>query len=271
MLNKVLSLSILTFLEGVRDRAIFGIGLFALAMMSVTLVVLGFFMRELDKVVVDINLSAISLAGLLVTFFLSINLMAKDIDKRTIYCVMSKPFSRAQYVWGKYIGILFIISTAFAVLTFCSSLTIVIAKMQYTNWFKAFSWIEYFKAVYASFLMFVVLNAFIIFFSSITSSSFLTLLFSICTYIAGQTIEEVVIYLKSAKGQEAQLSEFIQKMIDVLQYILPNLSVFDLKVQASHAIHLSLDYLLAITGYASIYSGILMIAASLIFSRRELS
>lgn len=80
-----------------------------------------------------------------------------------------------------------------------------------------------------------------------------------------------MIYLKSVKGQETQLSEFIQKMIDVLQYILPNLSVFDMKVQASHAIHLPLDYLLAITGYAAIYSGILMIAASLIFSRRELS
>ena len=271
MLAKILSLSILTFRDGVRDRAIFGIGLFSLAMMSVTLVIIGFFMRELDKVAVDINLSAISLAGLLLTFFLSINLMAKDIDKRTIYCVMSKPFSRAQYIWGKYIGILCIIIAAFSILTMCSSITIVLAKLQYANWFRSFSWIEYYKAIYASFLMFVVLNAFVIFFSSITSSSFITLLFSLCTYIAGQTIEEVVIYLKSGQGKETQISEFIHEMIDVLQYVLPNLSVFDLKVQASHAISLPLDYMFGITGYAAIYSVILMIAASLIFNKRELS
>jgi len=271
MLAKILSLSMLTFRDGVRDRAIFGIGLFSLTMMSITLVVIGFFMRELNKVAVDINLSAIALAGLLLTFFLSINLMAKDIDKRTIYCVMSKPFSRAEYIWGKYIGILFIIFTAFAVLTMCSSLTIVLAKFQYANWFNAFSWIEYYKAIYASFLMFVVLNAVVIFFSSITSSSFITLLFSICIYIAGQTIEEVVIYLKSGPGKETEISEFIQKMIDILQYVLPNFSVFDLKVQASHAISLPLDYMLGITGYAAIYSVVLMIAASLIFNKRELS
>ncbi len=271
MLAKILSLSILTFREGVRDRAILGIGLFSLAMMSVTLVVIGFFMRELDKVAVDINLSAISLAGLLLTFFLSINLMAKDIDKRPIYCVMSKPFSRAQYIWGKYLGLLLIIITAFAVLTICSSLTIAAAKFQYANWFQTFSWTEYFKAIYASLLMFVVLNAVVVFFSSITSSSFITLLFTICIYIAGQTIEEVVIYLKSGAGKETDISEFIQVTIDIVQYVMPNFSVFDLKVQASHAIALPLDYMLGITGYAGVYSMVLITAAAFIFNKRELS
>ncbi len=271
MIGKILSLSMLTFREGVRDRAIFGIGLFSLTMMSVTLVFIGFFMRELSKVAVDINLSAISLAGLLLTFFLSINLMAKDIDKRTIYCVMSKPFSRAQYIWGKYIGILLILLACFAVLTLFSSLTIMFAKMQYEKWFLTFSWVEYYKAVYASFLMFAVLNALVIFFSSITSSSFITLLFSICIYIAGQTIEEAVAYLKSGSGKEGEISEFVHEMIDVIQYLLPNLSVFDLKVQASHAIPLSGNYMMGITGYAVIYSAVLIIAASLIFNKRELS
>ena len=182
---------ILTFKEGIRDKAILGIGLFSLLMMSVTFVVISFFMRELDKVAVDINLSAISLAGLLLTFFVSINLMAKDIDQHTIYCVLSKPFSRAQYIWGKYLGIMSIIIVAFLILTLFSSITIAIAEMQYEKWFKAFSWIAYFKAVYAGLLMFFVLNAVVVFFSSITTIAFITLLFSISTYIAGQTIEEV--------------------------------------------------------------------------------
>lgn len=271
MLGKIWSLSVLTFREGVRDRAIFGIGLFSLAMMSITLIVLGFFMRELNKVAVDINLSAISLAGLLLTFFLSINLMARDIDKRTIYCVMSKPFSRAEYIWGKYFGIMSIVVTAFVVLTMCSSLTIFLAKLQYANWFGGFSWTEYYKAIYASFLMFSVLNALVVFFSAITSSSFITLLFSICTYIAGQTIEEAVRYLKSGSGKNTQISELIHETTDILQYVLPNFSVFDLKLQASHAITLPIDYMLGITIYAVIYSAVLIIAGSLIFHKRELS
>lgn len=271
MKARILSLAMLTFKEGVRDRALIGIGLFATAMMSVTLIVISLFMRELSKVAVDINLSAFSLSGLLLTFFLSITLMSKDIDKKTVYCVLSKPFSRSQYIWGKYIGILFIILTSFAVLTAFSSITIFLAKLQYANWFTTFSWAEYYKAVYACFLMFTVLSAIVIFFSSITTSSFITLLFSICTYIAGQTIEEVVRYLKSGAGKDAQISETISGIIDIIQYMLPNFSVFDLKVQASHAVLLPWNYILWITLYACIYSIILLICASFIFNKRELA
>lgn len=268
-MREIRALTILTFKEGVRDRAILGIALFSLFMISITFVVLGFFMRELDKVAIDINLSAISLAGLLLTFFVSINLMAKDIDKSTIYCVLSKPFSRAQYIWGKYLGIMMIILAAFLILGLCSSITLALAKFSYASWFKGFSWLAYYKAVYASLLMFFVLNAVVIFFSSITSSSFITLLFSICIYIAGQSIEEVVNFLKS--DLDPQISGMVYKTIDVVQYILPNLSVFDLKPQAAHSIPITLTYISYITLYATIYSTILILAASLIFNKRELS
>ena len=114
--RKMISLIILYFKEGIRDRALIGIGFFSLLMMVSSLVVVSMFMRELDKVSVDINLSAITFAGLLLTFFVSINLMAKDMDKHTIYCVLSKPFSRSQYIWGKYLGIMLLIFMAICIL-----------------------------------------------------------------------------------------------------------------------------------------------------------
>jgi len=270
MCRKMISLIILSFKEGVRDRALIGVGLFSLMMMGSALVVVSMFMRDLDKVSVDINLSAIAFAGLLLTFFVSINLMAKDMDKHTIYCVLSKPFSRSQYIWGKYLGIMLLIFMAFCILTICSSITIFFIKSQYAFYFKSFSWIEFYKAVYAQLLLMFLLNAVVIFFSAITTSSFITLLFSISTYIAGQTIEEVVLFLKSKNAMEIPLSESINAIIDVAQYVLPNLSVFDLKVQSAHAITISSNYLFAITSYSLIYSVILLLSASLIFSRREL-
>lgn len=271
MIKKMIPLAVLTFKEGLRDRALFGIGLFALFMMGISLTVVGFFLREIHKVAVDVNLSAIAFSGLLLTFFVSINLMSKDIDKHTIYCVMSKPFSRTQYIFGKYCGIMLLIASAFAILTVCSSATLLIIKAQYSAYFEAFSWLSFYKAVYCELLMFFVLNAFIIFYSSITTSSFITLLFSISTYIAGQTIEEVVLFIKSSQAAgDMILSETISRVIDVLQYILPNLSVFDIKIKSAHAITVSPEYLFAVTGYSVAYTSVLLIAASLIFSRREL-
>ena len=270
MIRKLFALTVLTFKEGVRERALFGIGLFSLFMMTGSILVVSMFMRELDKVTVDINLSAITFAGLLLSFFVSINLMAKDIDRHTIYFVLSKSFSRGQYIWGKYLGIMLLIVTAMSILTFCSSIAIWFTKSQYLLYFQGFSWIEFYKAVYAELLMFFMLNALIIFFSSITTSSFITLLFSISTYIAGQTIEEVVLFLKTKYAADMVMSQSISAIIDIIQYILPNLSVFDLKVQSAHAILISWDYLATITCYSGAYSIALLIMASLIFNKREL-
>lgn len=269
-MKKTFSLVLLTFKEGVRDKALIGIGLFSFMMMAGSLLVVSLFMRELHKVALDINLAAITFAGLLLTFFVSINLIAKDMDKHTIHCVLSKPLSRSQYIIGKYLGIMLIIAVAFLILTLCSTITILIIKSQFKSWFKAFAWAGFYKSVYAEFLMLMLLNAIVVFYSTITTSSFITLLFSITTYIAGQTIEEVVFYLKSERTIEMAMSRTIEIFINCLQYIIPNLSLFDIKIKAAHALTISWTYLLNITSYSIVYSWILLILASIIFKRREL-
>jgi len=270
MNRRILSLAMLTFREGIRDRALYGIGLFALMMMGLSIIVVGFFMRELHKVTVDINISAITFAGLLMTFSLSVNLMAKDIDKRTIYCVLSKPFSRTQYLVGKFFGLILLNLIALCVLTSISTLTIWLIKSLYPAYFKEFAWMGFYQAVFAEFLMFIILNAIVIFFSTISTSSFLTLLFTIATYVAGQTIEEVIQFIQS-QAQTIPLTKGVQWVIKITQYIIPNLSAYDLKIKAGHGLTISFPYLLTITGYSLIYSTVLLLLAAMIFKRRELT
>jgi ABC-type transport system involved in multi-copper enzyme maturation permease subunit len=270
MNRRIISLAGLTFKEGIRDRAIYGIGLFALMMMAFSMIIVSFFMRELYKVTVDINISAITFAGLLLTFSLSVNLMAKDMDKRTIYCVLSKPFSRSEYLLGKFFGMVMLNLAALGVLTLVSTLNVWLIQSMYPNYFKAFVWSGFFQAIFSEFLMFIVLNAMVVFYSTVSTSSFITLLFTISTYIAGQTIEEVVLYIKS-QANSLDLSQSVQWVIQISQYILPNLSVFDIKIKAAHGLSISLIYLLSITAYSLIYSAVLLLLASMIFRRRELT
>jgi hypothetical protein len=131
-------------------------------------------------------------------------------------------------------------------------------------------WLPVFQAVFAEFLMFMVLNAVVIFFSTVTTSSFLTLLFTISAYIIGQTVEEVVQFIQS-QAQEIQLTTAVKAVIEMTQYIVPNLSVYDLKIRAAHGLSISFSYLLSITAYSLIYSAVLILFASIIFSRRELT
>ena len=269
-MKSVFALAAITFKEGIRNRSLFGIALLALFLFGLNITVAGFFMRDIGKVTVDMNLSALSFAGLLLVFFVGINLMAKDIDRKTIHLVLSKPISRAQYIWGKYLGIQFFLSASLALLFVFSCMTVALLLSLYPNYFVGFSWYQFIVACFFVLVKFSVLTAIVVFFSSITTSSLITLIFSLGSYIAGVTIEEVVFYLKSEfAAQEKIISESLRNFIDIISYLLPNFSVFDFTLEAAHGLAISADRVLLSLSYGAIYVCILLLLASFIFSRRE--
>jgi len=269
-MRSIFALATITFKEGIRNRSLFGIALLALFLFGFNITVAGFFMRDVGKVTVDMNLSALSFTGLLLVFFVGVNLMAKDIDKKTIHLVLSKPISRAQYIWGKYLGIQFFVSVSLLLLFLCSCLTVGFLLNLYPNYFLGFSWVNFFIACFFVLVKFSVLTAIVVFFSSITSSSLITLIFSLSSYVAGVTIEEVVFYLKTEfLTQEKIISESLQTFIDIVSYLIPNFAVFDFTLEAAHGLVISSQRIAFSLGYGAIYISILLILASFIFSRRE--
>ncbi len=269
-MKRISSLAVITFKEGIRNRALFGIGLLALFMLGLNIAVAGFFMRDIGKVTVDMNLSAISFAGLLLIYFVGINLMAKDIDRKTIHLVLSKPISRGEYIWGKFFGIQFFVLATMVALVVCSCATIALLLNVYPDYFVGYSWGNFFIACFFVFIKISVLSAIVVFFSSITSSSFITLIFSICSYMVGVTIEEVVFYLKTElAAQEVIIPASLKYFIGGVSYLLPNLSVFDFTLEAAHGLAIESSRLFLALGYAAAYIAVLLLLASLIFSRRE--
>ena len=258
----------LSFKEGVRDRALFGVIGMAVLMFLSTMAVVTMYGYDIMKVTVDLNLSVVAFAGLLLCFFININLVAKDIDKRTIHCVLSKPISRAEYIIGKYTGTLSLIILAIIFLATVGATMILLIKLSYpARYFEHFSWLAYVQAVVYEMAMFLVLNAVIIFFSSFSSSSFLTLLYSLSTYVAGQSIEEVVNFITVIKGPD-ETGEVL--FWQVMQYVFPNFSAFDIKVLVSHGISMSSTHTLLLLSYSLFYTLLLLCFSILIFSKREL-
>jgi ABC-type transport system involved in multi-copper enzyme maturation permease subunit len=268
MINRIWYLTTLTFREGVRDRAVYGMIGIALLMFFATIAITSMFGYDIGKVAVDLNLTVVGFTGLLLCFFVNINLMAKDIDKRTIYCVLSKPISRAEYILGKYSGTLFLILMSIIFLSGFGAIMIALIKWSVSGvGFKSFSWICYLQAVVYEMGMFIILNAAIIFFSSFSSSSFLTLLFSLATYVVGQSIEEVIQFLKLAKQFD---NSALQMFWNSLEFLFPNLSAFDIKVLASHGILMSGTHSLLLFLYSFLYASLLLFLAIRIFNKREL-
>lgn len=267
-MKRVAALALITYKEGIRNRSLFGIFFFSLFILGLNIAVAGFFMREIGKVTVDMNLSALSFSGLLLVLFVGVNLMAKDIDRKTIHLVLSKPISRVEYLWGKYLGIVAFVLVSLSVLLVFSSVTVLGIKALYPAYFESFVWTIFFQACLFIFVKLSVLSSIVVFFSSITTSSFLTLILAICSYIVGESIEEVVFYLKSGMNGET-LSASVQRVIQVVSHIFPDLSVFDFKLEAAHGLVIGTGRLWFSFGYATVYVTILLLVAAMIFSRRE--
>jgi len=264
----VLSLAYITFVEGIRSRALFGIFIMALLMFAVTVTLTNLFMRDIVKVAVDLSLATISFSGLLMVIFIGNSLLSKDIDKRTIYMVISRPLSRGQYIWGKFFGIFLLVIAAVIFLGILSSLPVYFAGLSYENPESVFKWSIYFYAIVLIAMKLALIASVTIFFSSFTSTSFISLMLTIAAYIIGTSTETVKGFL-DAKTQVIEISPLMGYVINGVYYLFPNLATFDIKLQASHGLALPEGYILWAMVYWFFYVGLMVSAAALIMGRRE--
>jgi ABC-type transport system involved in multi-copper enzyme maturation permease subunit len=269
-MNRMLALSYATFLEGIRNRSVYGIFIFSLLVFGLNVVFSGFFMRDIGKVAVDLNMSALNLAGLLFVLFVGINLISKDIDRKNILLILSKPYSRGEYLFGKYIGLSFCLILVLTMLLVFSSVSIIICNKISPDYFLKFKWTNYFISFLFIFIQFAVLNSIIIFFSSLTSSSFITLIFTVCVYIAGISIEEVISYLKSSFVLEQMGNvDNLLLLLNVVSYLIPNFSALDFRFEAAHGLPLDYQVLAFSFLYATSYIVLVLMVSSFLFRKRE--
>ena len=116
------------FREAVRDRVLYNLVLFVLLLTGASV-----FIGELSggqerKVIVDLGLSAMLLFGVFIAIFVGVGLVYKEIERRTIYAVFSKPVGRGEFLVGKYFGLCVTLLLNVAVMGVGVSLALVYVK-----------------------------------------------------------------------------------------------------------------------------------------------
>jgi Cu-processing system permease protein len=260
---------LITFKEGIRNRAIYGITVIALLLLVANFLISGMIMRDVGKVAVDMALSTVSFSGLLLVLFVGINLMAKDLDKRTIYMVLSRPISRSQYIVGKFFGMTLLILATVIFLSFFAAVSILMIKMTSPNYFPRFSWSMVFLSLSFIFLTLILLSSLSFLFSSFTSTSFITLVLTVISYIIGQSLSDVKALVEAPGAAGINPSPTTVKIVQAAYYLFPNLSLFDIKTQAAHGLSMTPSYILWIVIYGLVYTSLSITLAALIFRKRE--
>src|SRR5437660_980370 len=102
---RVIHIASNTFREAVRDRVLYNLIAFAL-LLSGAAILVGQISIEIEKlVVINLGLTAVSLFGVVIAIFIGIGLVSKEIDRRTLYTVLSRPVRRWEFIVGKFLGL----------------------------------------------------------------------------------------------------------------------------------------------------------------------
>ena len=196
----------ITFKDGIRNRLLFGITLLAILLFASNVFITNLFSLEAGKVMIDICFAALSLAGLSIIFFLGIGMLSQDIHDKTVYMIVSRPVTRGQYVMGKFGGIALLLLAAMAILGGLALISFGIgcSLLHGSGMPRDFSWLTLLTTLCFHFLSLLVVLSFSFFFTIISSSMYLAMLFSFCVYFIGNSIETIVkVLLKKSSAENS--------------------------------------------------------------------
>jgi ABC-type transport system involved in multi-copper enzyme maturation permease subunit len=221
------------------------------------------------KASVDMALSTVSFAGLLLVLFVGIDLMAKDLDKRTIYMVLARPISRQQYIVGKFMGISLLVVVTVFLLSVFAAISISSIKWANPDYFPRFSWGLVFLAEAFIALSLILLSALSFLFASVSSTSFITLVLTIISYIIGQSLSSVKALVEAPQASGISVSPVTVKLVQFAYYIFPNLSLFDIKTHAAHGLAISSSFISWTVLYGLVYICLVITCAAFLFTKKE--
>jgi len=247
-----------TFREAVRDRVLYNLVFFALLMIAAAILVGQISIGIEQSVIVSLGLSAISVIGLLISIFIGVALVSKEMDKRTLYALLAKPVRRWEFLLGKFGGLLLTL----AVNTAAMAVGLFVA-MLYVKHSVEVSDSSVLVAVYFIWLKLAMIVALSLLFSCFTTP-LLAILFTAGLYIAGLYVQE----LRDLPVQV--MSPAMAAFTKWLSYLLPNFENFNVMAMAAHGRSIPGSLILHNTLYAAVYCIIVLTAAAAVFSRRNL-
>jgi ABC-type transport system involved in multi-copper enzyme maturation permease subunit len=255
--GRIRAIALNTFRESIRDRVLYNLILFVLILVAASAFVSDLSLDMESQFTATLGLSAMLVFGALIAIFIGVGLVYKEIDKRTIYSLLSKPVQRHEFIIGKYVGLCLTLLVNSAVMVLATELALLYVNGAFVRLHTA--------VLAASFLVYLelaVLVAVALMFSSF-STPMLAALFSFAVYVIGNFSKDL---LQMAALANSSLSRAV---LTALYYLLPNLSNFGFITEASHGKVVPIGMAVSATVYSIVYIGILLSGAVLIFQKRN--
>ena len=257
------------FKESVRDRVLYGIGAFALLLVAGTIAIGQLTAGQDVKIIKDLGLATIEIAGAVMTIFIGVGLVSREIERKSIFGLLAKPLPRWQFVIGKYFGL--VLTIAVNVWMMALALWLVLAWVSWTSpesvrlsWSAPAVDPRLGLVIAMITLEMALLTAVALFFSTFSSSALVSVGLTVGVFIAGLLSTDLRHF-----GDMVVAPPFVLSLVAGIGWALPAFSEFDVKNQVVHGLPVPAGFVFHTVLYALLYSMSVLGAAVFVFSRRE--
>jgi ABC-type transport system involved in multi-copper enzyme maturation permease subunit len=257
MNGRILHIASNTFREAVRDRVLYNLIAFAV-LMTGSAILIGQISIDIERlVVINLGLTAVSLFGMVIAIFIGIGLVSKEIEKRTLYTVLSRPVQRWEFIVGKFFGL----AGTLVVNTFFMAIGVFGALLYVSHHFQASDgWVL--VALYFIVLQFLIITSLALLFSSF-SSPLLAAVFAFSIFVIGTFSEDL-------RGFAAMTEGLTRWLTTAVAYIVPNFSALNVINAVAHQQPVAGRLIFYNSAYALFYAAMALCGAILIFEHRNL-
>ncbi len=253
-MRRLLAIAHNTWREAIRDRILYSILFFAALIIAASVLMQEITIGDADKVVRSVALGAIRFFGSVIALFLGIGLVWKELERKTIYTIASKPIPRWLFILGKYLGLMGVILTNLALMSVLYA--VVIGLQQGLPGVSV--WVSLGVLVFELGL----LTAWSLLYSTYSGPT-TAAAFALATWVIGNLADDIRLFGEQMKSEAAR------QVAEVLYWVLPNFSLFDLGDYAVHGLPLPWGQVWGALAYGIGYTTVVLVAATWIFGRRD--
>ncbi len=251
---KIQAIALNTFKETIRDRILYLLVFFAVIFITFARLLALLTVGDRVKIIKDIGLSSLSLFGALMAIVIGTGLVYKEIDKKTIYTLLSKPIHRHQFILGKFFGLSL---TLFLMLL---SMSVIFLIVVFLHTFQI-EWKIFVAIVFIFVELLLIISVALLF--SCFSTPILSSIFTLSFYLVGHVswgLETLIQKVKPGFGKT---------LAQILYTFLPDLENFNFKTEIVHDLPIPSDIYLSSIIYGVFYTLFMLVLAILIFRRRD--
>jgi ABC-type transport system involved in multi-copper enzyme maturation permease subunit len=267
-MNRINAIALNTFREAIRNKILYALLFFALLLILSALAFAQLSLHEEARVTRDIGLGGIELFGALIAIFVGVNLVYKELDKKTVFALIPKPLHRWEFILGKFGGMVLTLG----ILMFIMALSLfgVLGVLALSDAPGALDGAgAMVRAVVLLYGEVVVVTAVAVMFSSF-STPFLSGMLTFGLWIIGHFTPELRELAGKLGGDAGRII-----LLGLLR-IIPDLHLFYVSGSLMGGRHVSIhgdyvdwSYVAAASGYGLFYAGCALALAMLLFARRD--